>query len=54
MSSCGHVAVRGGEDELVVVLELLEHLGHLHQEESGRDRPDVRGLDQRQPVGRRR
>lgn len=31
------IAVGGGEGELVVVLELLEHLSHLDQEEPGRD-----------------
>src|SRR6266511_3645880 len=42
------VAVGGGERELVVVLELLEHLSHLDQEEPGRDRLDLGRLDQRQ------
>ena len=41
------VAVGRCEGELVVVLELLQHLGHLHEEEPGRDRLDVGRFDQR-------
>jgi len=47
------VAVGGGEGELVVVLELPEHLSHLDQEEAGRDRLDVGWFVQRQLAGGR-